>query len=194
MKILVRERIADAGIDFLRRRFEVDVDFDSPARGEDRRLRRDHRSKCHRRVRGADRPGRAAEGDRPRRCRGRQRRRGGGLASRDRRRERASVDHRLGSGARLRAPAGALPEHPAGARSPEGGPLGASALRRTRAGGQNTRGRRLRPDRAAGRAPGPRLRDGRPGTTTPTWPRSGSGISARRWWRASRSSCPNRTS
>ena len=30
MKILVRERIADAGIDFLRRRFEVDVDFDSP--------------------------------------------------------------------------------------------------------------------------------------------------------------------
>jgi D-3-phosphoglycerate dehydrogenase len=30
VKILVRERIADAGIDFLRRRFEVDVDFDSP--------------------------------------------------------------------------------------------------------------------------------------------------------------------
>ncbi len=30
MKILVRERIADAGIDFLRRRFEVDIDFESP--------------------------------------------------------------------------------------------------------------------------------------------------------------------
>jgi len=30
VKILVRERIADAGIDFLRRRFDVDVDFDSP--------------------------------------------------------------------------------------------------------------------------------------------------------------------
>jgi D-3-phosphoglycerate dehydrogenase len=30
VKILVRERIADAGIDFLRRRFEVDIDFESP--------------------------------------------------------------------------------------------------------------------------------------------------------------------
>ena len=81
----------------------------------------------------------------------RQRRRRGGDAPRDRRRERARVERRLGRRAHDRAAARARAQHPAGARGAEGGPLGALALRRRRAGGQDARRARLRPHRAAGR-------------------------------------------
>ena len=162
MKILVRERIADAGIDFLRRRFDVDVDFDSPL--EERigdydaiivRSATDVSAELIDRAERLKVIGRA----------------GVGVDNVDveaasrrghRRRERAPVDDRLGSGACLRASSGAFPEHPPGTRGPEGGPLGAGALRRARVGGQDPRGGRLRPDRPTGRPPRPCLRDGRP--------------------------------
>ena len=40
MKVLVREPIAEAGVELLRSRFDVDVDSDDAARGDHRRLRR----------------------------------------------------------------------------------------------------------------------------------------------------------
>ena len=161
MKVLVRETISDAGVELLRSRFDVDVDADSDARGDHRRLRRDRRplgDEAHRRP---DRPRRPPQGDRPRRRRRRQRRRRGGDAARDRRRERAGVDGRLRRRAHDRAARRARAQHPAGARGAQAGPLGAQGVRRHRARRQDARRARLRPHRPAGRAPRARARDAR---------------------------------
>ncbi len=160
-KVLVREKIADAGVELLRERYEVDVDANGELAREDRRVRRDHHPLGDQADLRPDRPRRPAEGDRPgRRGRG-QRGRRGRNAPRDRGRQRARVDGDLRGRARDRPAARALAQHPAGARRAEGGPLGALALRRARAGGQDARRPRLRPDRPAGRAARGRPADAR---------------------------------
>ena len=156
-KVLVREEIAEAGVDLLREKFDVDVDSDERSRVDHRRLRRDRhplRDQAHRRP---DQRGDESEGDRARGRRRRQRRRGCGHPPRDRGRERARVEHRLGRRAHGRPAVRARAEHPAGAQRAGRQPLGAVEVGRGRAGREDARRARLRPDRPAGRAP--RARD-----------------------------------
>ena len=99
-QVLVREEIAEAGIRLLRDRgFDVDVDADSDLAetigGYDAIIVRSA-TKVTADLIGACRQ---LEGDRARGSRHRQRRRRGGDAPRDRRRERARVDGHLGGGA-----------------------------------------------------------------------------------------------
>ena len=200
MRVLVREPIAEAGVELLRTRFDVDVDRDCRSRGDHRRLRRDRHplgDEAHRRP---DRARHAAEGDRPRRRGRRQRRRRRGHASRDRGRERARVDHRLGRRADDRPARRARAQHPAGARGAEAGPLGALELGRDRAGREDARRPRLRADRPAGRPPRARSRRCASSPTTRSSPPTASARSgveqaetlderARRRATSSRSTC-----
>ena len=117
-RVLVKERIAEGGVELLRERFDVDVEIDMPAdeladriAGYDApdRAQRDH---GRRRPAGA---GRAAEGDRPGRHRRRQRRRRRGHPPRHHRRQRPRLEHGVRRRARDRTAAVACPQHPAGA-------------------------------------------------------------------------------
>ena len=83
----------------------------------------------------------------------------GGDQARDRRRERAAVEHRRGGGAHDRVDAGAGAQHPAGARVADGGALGAVAVRRRRGLREDARGARVRPDRPARRGARAGVRD-----------------------------------
>ena len=115
-RVLVREEIAEAGVELLRSRFDVDVDGDERPRLDHRPLRRDRDPLGDEADRRPDREGRQPEGDRPRGRGRRQRRRRRGDAARDRRRERARVEHRLGRRAHGRPARRARAQHPAGAR------------------------------------------------------------------------------
>ena len=160
-RVLVRERIAEAGVDAaagpLRRRRRSR----RRARGTHRRLRRAHRSQRDQGDGGAARAGRAASRDRSGGRRGRQRGRRRGDEARHSRRQRAGVHRRLGGRARHRSPARAGTLDPAGARSAEGGTVGALPLRGNRAGREDARRRRLRPYRPASSPAGPRPGDAR---------------------------------
>ena len=113
----------------------------------------------HQADRGPDRARLAAEGDRPRRDRGRQRRRRGGDQARHRGRQRAGVE--LGRRRRAHAGAGpgAVPQRAPGAGLAGRGRVGALAVRRQRALRQDARGDRLRAHRPAGRQARPGVRD-----------------------------------
>ena len=161
MRVLVREPIAEAGIELLRSRFDVDVDREAPLDGIIDRydahrdpLRDAPDPRAHR-------AGRAAQGDRPCRSGGRQRRRRRRDPSRDRRRERPGVDRHLGGGADDWTDRRARAQHPAGARRAQAGALGALTLGRGGALRQDARRDRVRPHRPAGRASRPRSRDER---------------------------------
>ena len=69
-RVLVREPIAEAGVELLREHFDVDVDGDSDLAETIGRLRRDRDPLGDEADRRPDRPGRPAEGDRPRRASG----------------------------------------------------------------------------------------------------------------------------
>ena len=122
-KVLVKEKIADAGVDLLRERFDVELGTDWPegeleARiGEfDAILIRSATKMTPELIGKATR----LQRDRPGRHRRRQRRHRGGDEARDHRRQRAGVELRRRRRAHARAGAGAVPERPAGprARSP----------------------------------------------------------------------------
>ena len=160
-RVLVRERIAEAGVELLRDRFDVDVDLDGAL--EERIGAYDGlivRSATKVTAEPA-RAGRAASRDRPGGRRGRQRGRRRGDETRHSRRQRAGVHRRLGGRARHRAPSGAGTLDPAGARRAEGRTVGALPLRGNRAGREDARRRRLRPYRPAGSPAGPRPGDAR---------------------------------
>ena len=131
VKVLVKEKIADAGVELLRERFDVELGLDwddAELEQADRRVRRDPDPLGDQADRRADREGRQPQGDRPRRHRRRQRRHRGGDAPRDHRRQRARVE----LGRRRRAHAGAdaraVPQHPAGPRLARRRQVGALAL------------------------------------------------------------------
>ena len=160
-RVLVRESIAEAGVRLLRERFDVDVDGDSDLAETighyDGIVIRSATKLTAELIERADRLkviGRAGVGvdnvDVERRH-----------AARDRRRERARVDRRLGRRAHDRPARRARAQHPAGARGAEAGALGALALGRGRARRQDARRARLRPHRPAGRAPRGRPRHAR---------------------------------
>ena len=161
LKVLVREAIAPAGVELLRSRFEVDEDQDSPLEeiigGYDAIVIRSATKLTADVIERA----RAAEGDRPCGRGRRQRRRRRGDPPRDRRRQRARLDRRLRGRAHDRPARRARPQHPAGARRTQGGPLGALALGRDRARRQDARRARLRPDRPPGGAARARARHAR---------------------------------
>ena len=161
MRVLVREKIADAGVELLRRRFDVDVDLDgdlaetigattrsSSARATkltDELLARAPRLKVIGRAGvGIDNVDLAAASKR-------------GIVVAN-----APESTVVSAGrARARPPVRPRPLDPAGARRAEGGALGALALPGDRAGGQDARRRRLRPHRPARRAARARPRDAR---------------------------------
>ena len=160
--VLVREPIAEAGVELLRSKFEVDVDADDAARARssaayDGIVIRSATKLTADLIEQATRLkviGRAGVGRR-------QRRRRGGDAARHRRRERARVDRRLGRGADGRPARRARAQHPAGTCRAEAGPLGAVAVGRRRARRQDARRARVRPHRPAGRPPRGRARHAR---------------------------------
>ena len=125
-RVLVREPIAEAGVELLRGRFDVDVDGDSDLAetiGGYDAIVDPFGDQADRRR---DRPRRPAEGDRPGRRRRRQRRRGCRHPPRDRRRERARLDGRLGRRADDRPAGRARPQHPAGPCGAEAGHAGSA--------------------------------------------------------------------
>ena len=132
-RVLVREPIADAGIELLRERFDVDVDFEgdlaetiglydalivrSATKVTRELIERGERLKVIGRAGvGVDNVDLDAASERG-----------------HRRRERAAVHRHLRRRAHDRAAPRALAEHPAGPRRAPGGTLGAIALRRARA-------------------------------------------------------------
>ena len=189
MRVLVREPIAEAGIELLRERFDVDVDANGDLAetigGYDAIVIRSATQLDAALLEKADRLkviGRAGVGvdnvDVEAATR-----RGIVVANAPESTVISAAEHTR------RPPARALAEHPAGARGAQGGPLGAVALRRARARGQDARRARLRAHRPAGRAParaGSRCPSSR---TTRSSPRSGSASSAstgpRPWTRSS---------
>ena len=164
-RVVVRESIAEAGVELLRARgFDVVVDAESPARRAARRRRCADRPLRDQGDGGRSRAGAEAQGDRARGrgCRQRGRRRCD--PTRDRGCERARVECRLGRRAHDRPSRRAGAKHPAGARGTPGGSLGTVAIRWRGARRQDTRRARLRPHRPAGRAARARPADesGRP--------------------------------
>ena len=162
MKVLVKEKIADAGVELLRERFDVELGLDWDGSELEERIGEFDgiliRS-ATKLTAGADRPGRAAQGDRPGRDRRRQRRRRGGHQARDRRRQctRSELDRR--GRAHDGADARPLPQHPAGPRLARRRQLGSRPLQGHRAVWKDPRRARLRPDRPARRRARPGLRD-----------------------------------
>ena len=119
VKVLVKEKIADTGVDLLRANFEVDLGLemaDEELReqiGEyDAILIRSATKMTPELIERADQP----EGDRPRRHRRRQRRHPRRDPPRDHRRQRARVELGRRRRAHAGAGAGALPQRPAGPR------------------------------------------------------------------------------
>ena len=193
MKILVRERIADAGIDFLRRRFEVDVDFDSPLAEKiadyDAIIVRSATDVSAELIDRAERLkviGRAGVGVDNVDVEAASRR-GIVVANAPQSTIVSAAEHAFGL---LLALSRNIPQ--AHAALKEG------RWERARFAGLELADKTLgvigfgRIGQQARAGPAPSKWTSWP--TTPTWPQSGSGISARRWSRASRSSCPSRTS
>ena len=92
LKVLVKEKIADAGVELLRENFDVElgIDWDDEELAEPaRRIRRDPDPLGDEADRRPDREGRQPQGDRPRRHRGGQRRHRRRDQARDHRRQRA---------------------------------------------------------------------------------------------------------
>ena len=187
MRVLVREPIAEPGLELLRSHFDVDVDEESPLEEiidrYDAIVIRSATRLTADLIARAD----AAEGDRARRGGDRQRRRRRRHPPRHRRRQRAGVDGHLGGRADDRPAGRAGAQHPAGARGAQGGSLGARALERGRARRQDARHRRLRPHRPAGRAARGRARAC---ASSPTTRSSATTASATSVWSARRRSTP----
>ena len=161
LKVLVREPIAAAGVELLRARFDVDEDADSPLEeiigGYDAIVIRSATKLTADVIERAERLkviGRAGVGidnvDVEAATR-----RGIVVANAP------GVDGRLGGRAHDRPARCARPQHSAGSRRTEGGPLGALALGRDRARRQDARRARLRPHRPAGGASRARARHAR---------------------------------
>ena len=131
MRVLVKEKIADSGVDLLREEFDVELGLDwadEELARADRRLRRDphplgHQDDRRTLIARAERLqviGRAGTGvDNVDVA--------GGDQARDRRRQRAGVELGRRRRAHARADARALPQHPAGARLAHRGRVGALA-------------------------------------------------------------------
>ena len=162
-RVLVKEKIADAGVELLRaalRRRRAHRHARGGAAGGDRRLRRDRDPLRHEADGRPDRARRPPEGDRPRRHRRRQRRRAGRHQARHHRRQRARVEHRRRRRAHDRDAARAGAQHPAGARLAEERQVGAQQVRRRGGVREDARDPRLRPDRPARRRARAGLRHG----------------------------------
>ena len=164
VKVLVKEKIADTGVELLRANFDVDLGLemsDEELRetiGEyDAILIRSATKMTAELIELADQP----EGDRPRRHRRRQRRHPGRDPARHHRRQRARVELGRRRRAHAGAGAGALPQRPAGARLARRRALGPGQVQGRRALRQDARRDRLRPHRPARRQARPELRDGR---------------------------------
>ena len=119
VKVLVKEKIADTGVDLLRANFDVDLGLemaDEELRERigdyDAILIRSATKMTPELIELRDQP----QGDRPRRHRRRQRRHPGRDPPRDHRRQRARVELGRRRRAHAGAGAGALPQRPAGAR------------------------------------------------------------------------------
>ena len=162
-RVLVKEKIAEAGVDLLRRDFEVELglDWDDDELGKrigefDAILIRSGTKLTADLIAKADR----MRVDRPRRNRRRQRRPRGRDQARDHRRQRPRVELRR----RRRAHDGdgprPLPQGAPGPRSADRRALGALPLRGQRALRQDAGGDRLRADRPARRPPCAVVRDG----------------------------------
>ena len=162
-RVLVKEKIADAGVELLRADFDVELGLDWDEAELERRIGEFDailiRSATKLTAELIDR-GRAAEGDRPRRHRGRQRRHGRRHQARDHRRQRARVELDRRRRAHAGAGAGAVSQRPPGARLAGRRRVGALALRRQRALRQDAGRDRLRPHRPAGRQARPGVRHG----------------------------------
>ena len=162
-RVLVKEKIADAGIDLLRREFEVELglDWDDATLAErigefDAILIRSGTKLTADLIERGERLrviGRAGTGvdnvDLE-----------AATKRGDDRRQRTGVELGGGGRAHARDGTGAVPERPAGPRLARRRRLGALALRRQRALREDPRRYRVRPDRPAGRPPSPRLRHG----------------------------------
>ena len=164
VKVLVKEKIADTGVELLRANFDVDLGLemsDEELRAKigdyDAILIRSATKMTPELIELADQP----EGDRPRRHRRRQRRHPGRDPPRHHRRQRARVELGRRRRAHPGAGASAVPQRPAGARLAGRGPLGPGQVQGRRALRQDARGDRLRPHRPARRQARPELRDGR---------------------------------
>ena len=134
-RILVKEQIADTGVDLLREHFDVDLGADWSDEQFRERLPdvpRDPDPLGDEDDRGADRARHEAARDRPRRRRRQQRRRRGRDEARHRRRERAAVERRHRRRAHDGAAAVARAQHPAGARLAARAQVGAQQVRRRR--------------------------------------------------------------
>ena len=178
VRVLVRESIAEAGVELLRSKFDVDVDPTTPLEEiighYDAIVIRSATKLTADLIDARDRLkviGRA----------------GVGVDNVDveaatrrghRRRERARVDGRLRGRADDRPARRARAQHPAGARRAEAGPLGAVEVGRGRARREDARRARLRPDRPAGRPARDRPRHAASSPTTRSSPTSGSASSA----------------
>ena len=191
-RVLVKEKIADAGVDLLRAEFDVELGLDwdqRRARAPDRRVRRDPDPLGDQDDPGADRARRAPEGDRPRRHRRRQRRHATAATKRGIIVANAPESNSVAAAEHTLALALALCRNvPAGARLAGRRRVGALALRRQRALRQDARRDRLRPHRPARRPARPGVRHGGGRASTSSSPRSASASSASRASRRARSS------
>ena len=161
-RVLVREEIAEAGVELLRARFDVDVDAESDLAsiigGYDAIVIRSATKLTADLIEAGDEP----EGDRPRRRRASttstsRRRRAAGSSSRTRPSRTSSRPPSTRSACSF-ALARNIPQAHAALRR---GPLGALEVGRGRARREDARRARLRPDRPAGRAPRARAADAR---------------------------------
>ena len=156
MKVLVKEKIGDSGVELLRSHgFTVDIGTDWSQDELEQRIG-DYEGLLIRSATkvDADLLAKATQpaGGRPRRGRRRQRRRPRRDEARRGRGQRAGVQRRDRRRAHARAAAGARAQHPAGARVAGRRPLGALEVLRRRAHGQDARHHRLRAHRPARRA------------------------------------------
>ena len=163
-RVLIRESIAESGLELLRERFDVVEDTDSDLGSIIGEFEANRRSLGDDPRRRADRAGKPPEGDRAGRGGGRQRRRGRGDAARDRGRERTRGDRGLCGRAHHRAAASPLrgtSPRPTPRSSREGGSAGDSPASSSRerpsaswaSGGSAGRSRAARSVSACGSSP-----------------------------------------
>ena len=151
-RVLVKEKIGDSGVALLREHFDVELGIDWDDEQLAQRIGefegiviRSATKLTAELLERAD----PHEGRRAGRCGRRQRRRGGGHAPRDRRRQRARIERRDRGRAHDGAAAGAGPQHSPGVRLARRRPLGPFEVLRCRAVREDARRARLRAHRPA---------------------------------------------